>query len=149
MDLPETFLQTCKEIAQPFVDDLMLKGLLATAGMFAGFLFGVEFLPFVGVLIILVLLDTITGVWGAKLNGETISSKRFIASVPKLIRYLIFIAAGHLLQLTIPFEMYIENVVLVFLAATEFISIMENLGKSGMPVPKKLLNQIEQLRDKQ
>jgi toxin secretion/phage lysis holin len=149
MSIISPVAQACKTALEPFADHLILKTILAYLGIATGFLFGVEFYNYIWVIVVLVVLDSFTGVWGAKISGEVISSKRFILSVPKLLRYLIFIVAGHLLQSVIPFEMYIENVVVIFLATTEFISIAENLGKAGMPVPKKLLNKIEELRDRQ
>lgn len=147
--MTNAFLSTCKEIAQPFVDSFISKTFLAVLGVSAGFLFGVDFYQFVWVIVALVVLDTITGIWGAKASGEMISSKRFITSVPKLLRYLIFIAAGHLLQSLIGINLYIENAILIYLATTEFISVAENLGKAGMPIPMRLLKRIEELRDKQ
>ena len=147
--MPSHLLSICKEAAQPFLDNAAIKFVLASLGVSAGFLFGVEFYDFIGILIVLVVIDTITGVWAARQVKEPISSKRFITSVPKLLRYLVFIAAGHMLQQIIGLNLYIENAILIYLAATEFISIAENLGKAGMPVPRKLLNRIEELRDNQ
>lgn len=144
-----SLLETCREAAEPFIDNAAIKFLFASVGVSAGFLFGVDFYDFIWMLVVLVALDSVTGLWGAKTSGEEITSKRFVLSVPKLIRYLVFIAAGHLLQQLIGVNLYIENAILIYLATTEFISIAENLGKAGMPVPKRLLNKIEEIRDKQ
>jgi len=142
-------LQTCKEAIQPFTDGFVGKTLLAFIGISAGFFFGVEFYQFIWILVVLVVLDSVTGLMGAYASKEVISSKRFITSVPKLLRYLVFLAAGHLLQQVVGINLYIENAILIYLAATEFISVAENLGKAGMPLPKKLLNKIEGIRDTQ
>lgn len=139
----------CKEAIQPFAEHIFLKTLLASVGLSAGFLFGVQFYELIAIVIILVVIDAFTGVWGARESGECVSSRKFIRSVPKLLRYLVFIVAGHLLQMAIPVNLYIENVVIVFLATTEFISIAENLAKAGMPIPKNLLTRIEKLRGEQ
>lgn len=149
MNLIQAGIDVCKEAAQPFLDHFILKSILAAVGISAGFLFGAEFYDHIWVVIVLVVIDSMTGIWAARETGETISSKKFITTVPKLLRYLIFIAVGHLLQTTIPFNLYIENIIIVFLATTEFISITENLGKAGMPIPKKLLTKIEEIRDNQ
>lgn len=149
MDFFHATAEVCKEAVQPFFDNFILKATLAAIGVSTGFLFGVEFYDHIWIVIVLVAVDALTGVWGARESGQTISSKRFLTTVPKLLRYLIFIAVGHLLQTTIPIELYIENIIIVFLAATEFISITENLGKAGMPIPKKLLTKIEEMRDNQ
>ena len=149
MNLTSTIIQSCKEAIQPFADNFIAKTIFASLGISAGFLFGVQFYHYIWIIIALVVIDSLTGIYGAKMSGEVISSKRFITSVPKLLRYLVFIAAGHLLQVVIGFNLYIENAILIYLAATEFISIAENLGKAGMPVPQKLLNKIEEIRNKQ
>lgn len=149
MNIIEPIVGVCKDLAEPFLDHLFLKATLSAVGVTAGFLFGVAFYQLIWIVIVLVVIDSITGVWAARESGEVVSSRRFVTTVPKLLRYLIFIVAGHLLQTSIPFNLYIENIVVVFLATTEFISIAENLGKAGMPIPNKLLNKIEELRDKQ
>lgn len=149
MNVVQGTIEICREAAQPFIDHFFLKSTLALIGISTGFLFGVEFYNHIWIVIVLVAVDAGTGVWGARESGQVISSKRFLTTVPKLLRYLIFIAVGHLLQSTIPFNLYIENIIIVFLATTEFISIVENLGKSGMPIPKKLLKKIEEVRDNQ
>lgn len=149
MNIVEPIINSCREAVQPFIESSLLKGVLASVGLSAGFLFGVEFYEFIWIIIILVVLDSVTGVWGAKVAGHVISSKKFITTVPKMLRYLVFIIAAHMLQEAISLEMYIENIVIVFLATTEFISIAENLGKAGMPVPKALLNKVHELRGKQ
>ena len=149
MDIVEPIIGACKEAVQPFVEHSLLKATLASVGLSAGFLFGVQFYELIWIVMVLAIIDTFTGVWGARSCGETISSKAFIRSVPKLLRYLIFVVAGHMLQMAIPINLYIENVVVVFLATTEFISIAENLGKAGMPIPRKLLAKIEKLRGQQ
>lgn len=144
-----TLIEQCKEWADPFADLFGIKAILAVFGVVFSYAFGIEFYSFIGVIISLVILDTFTGIYAAKVSNTEITSRKFIKSVPKLLRYLTFIAAGHLLQQVTPLETYIENVIIIFLAATEFISITENLGKAGMPIPKKLLNRIEELRNGQ
>jgi len=149
MNIIDPIIGVCKEAIQPFAEHFFLKSLLASIGVTAGFLFGVQFYELIAVVIVLVVIDAFAGVWGARESGECISSKRFIKTVPKLLRYLIFVVAGHMLQVAIPVNLYIENIVVIFLATTEFISIAENLGKAGMPIPRKLLAKIEKLRGQQ
>ena len=148
-DLGAAIWETCKETVEPLFDHFVVKSILAIFSVSLGWLFGVEFFNFINLIIALVIIDAITGVWAAREAGETISSKRFAKTAPKLLRYLFFIAAAHLLAETIQLELYIENAVIIFIATTEFISIAENLGKAGMPIPKKLLNKVEQLRNGQ
>ena len=42
----------------------------------------------------------------------------------------------------------LKNVATVFYVANECISLIENAGRLGVPVPKKLLDVLEQLKNK-
>lgn len=52
------------------------------------------------------------------------------------------IAAGHFVDITMPFFIA-ESTMVGFIAVTEFISILENMGRMGFVIPKKLLNQLQ------
>ena len=148
-ELTASVWNTCKEWVSPFTDLTLFKSVLAAGSVGLGLVFGVEFYNFIFLVIWLVALDSFSGIWAAKQSGEPITSRQFGRVLPKMIRYLVFIASGHALQQVIGIPLYIENVVFIFIATTEFISIAENLAKVGMPIPRQLLNKIEELRDRQ
>lgn len=113
------------------------------------FLFGIENSKILLALLILVIIDFITGIYSAYKAGEHIESRKAIKSAVKISMYGMMIAASHLTAFAIPFNAYIEEAVMAFLALTELISVIENVGKMGYAIPKKLLNKLQSLRDEE
>ena len=112
-----------------------------------GLMFGFDSSKIITALIFLVVFDFITGICSAKISGEPIKSKSVVRSAYKLAVYGLLVSAGHLTEQITPFSTYIEEAVTTFLALTELISIIENIGKMGFAVPRKLLNQLHRLRE--
>ena len=60
---------------------------------------------------------------------------------------LLFVLIGYRLDLALNFD-YIKNVVIIAFITNELISIVENAGLMGVPIPKIILNAIEILKEK-
>lgn len=112
-----------------------------------GFFFGVGSEKILLGLLVLVVMDFLTGVFAAKKTGEPIRSRGAIKSAYKVAIYGLLVSAGHITETIIPLASFIEETITAFLALTELISILENTGKMGFAVPKRLLNQIHKWRD--
>ncbi len=112
-----------------------------------GVLFGYETESILKALLLLVVFDFITGIISAHSSGEQIRSRSAVRSAYKIAIYGLLISAGHLTEEVTPGTTFIEEAVTTFLAATELISILENVGKMGYAIPRKLLNQLHKLRD--
>ena len=112
-----------------------------------GFLFGFESQSIMLGLMALVVMDFITGIASAKKNGEPIRSRSAVKSAYKVAIYGLLVSAGHITEQIVPLTTYIEEAVTTFLALTELISIIENVGKMGFAIPQKLLNQLQRWRD--
>lgn len=95
---------------------------------------------------ILIVIDFLTGVGAAKYADEQIRSAKIFRSGVKLLTYFGMISAGYLLETSIGYNAGADEILIAFLAATEFISIMENMGKLGFKTPKKLLNVVEDIQ---
>jgi toxin secretion/phage lysis holin len=97
---------------------------------------------------VLIIFDFITGFWSAKVSGEEIKSGKVFRSATKSVIYFLFISAAHIAGVAFPFIKDISgSTVIAFLALTELISIMENIGKMGFAIPKKMLNKLQDIRD--
>lgn len=97
---------------------------------------------------IMIVFDFVTGIWSAKLSGEEIKSAKVFRSATKCVIYFGFISAAHLAGIAFPFiDGISDETVIAFLALTELISIMENIGKMGFAIPKKMLNKLQDMRD--
>lgn len=106
------------------------------------FLFGNLYTEALVAILALVVFDAIFAMFAAYKEGQAITSRKFSRSLYKSTVYFMAISAGYFADLTIPFNI-IQATMIAFVGATEFISILENMGRMGFQTPKKLLNQLK------
>lgn len=116
-------------------------------GIIFGFMFDVSKQPALIAIFGLIIFDFITGYAGAKYTGEQIKSAKIFRTAVKLITYFGVISAGFLLEKAIGFNAGADDLLIVFFGATEFISILENMGKLGFQTPKRLLNIAQDIKN--
>lgn len=98
-------------------------------------------------LLIMMILDYITGVAKGFKNKNANSNRAYKGLRKKMIVLVIIVAAT---QMDMILQgMGIRTLVLMFYVATEFLSILENAAILGIPIPEKLKVALEQCRDKQ
>lgn len=129
------------------LDGFTIKSIFLLGFILFEFLFGHNNLVFINAIIGLVAIDFIAGIFASWRAGEKIESRKAVKTVFKIGAYSIVLAAAHLLQVTFPFEVFSEEAAIAFIGATEFISIIEKIGKAGYPVPTKLVEKVLKLRD--
>lgn len=112
------------------------------------FLFGCALKPVIIGLVTLMIIDLVTGIGSSFARGEAIESRRMLKSSTKLVVYGLFLSAGHITSSIVPEAGFLDTAVASFLALTEFVSIIENIGLMGFAIPQKLLNQLSVLRGK-
>lgn len=100
----------------------------------------------IGTLFIMIIMDAITGVSVAVKNKET-SSRGFFRTGVKLGVYFTLILVSRMVDkhVAIPFASVIMD---SFLVLTESLSILENIGKLGFPVPTIILSKLKEFKDK-
>ena len=129
--------ETCAALASGF----FAKCLGAVGILLLQFSFGTIGFKIITAVILLIIIDTITGIVGAFKQKEEISSKRFFDSVIKLVFFPMIIAAASIAQTAIGTDMLaIPQLVAGYLAVHEFLSVIENFGKIGYIIPQKILN---------
>lgn len=117
--------------------------LLAVGGAVTTILGGWDML--LKTLVSLVITDYILGVTAAKINKEVNSSVGYKGIFKKV---MLFVPIGICYSLDQLFGTEIlRNVSIWFYIGNEGISIVENLGKAGIPIPKFLGEALIQLRD--
>lgn len=94
----------------------------------------------------IVILDYISGVTAAALKHE-LSSKRGMAGILKKVLLFCVVGVSHLIDTATGAGGVLRALTIGFLLANEGISVLENAGRCGIPLPKKLLVVLEQLRD--
>lgn len=96
-------------------------------------------------LLITMALDYITGVCKACYNKK-INSKIGVKGIIKKVGYLAIVTLSVLVDKIIGDSGAIRSLVIYFFVANEGISILENWGQMGLPLPKKLIEALEQLK---
>lgn len=98
------------------------------------------------ILLIIIVIDYITGICKAIIN-KRISSVVGIKGIIKKFGYLLIVALAVLIDKIIGDTSVIRFLVIYFFIANEGISILENWGQMGLPLPNKLKQIFEQLKD--
>ena len=100
--------------------------------------------PFVGTLLLIMIMDLITGVIAAWIT-KSISSSISYRGVGRKVLILFAVSLGAALQ---PYagKMPLAEMISVFYIYSESVSIVENLGRSGVPFPKALMDVLSKLR---
>lgn len=99
-------------------------------------------------LIALIILDYISGVIAAAVE-KRLSSEVGAKGIAKKIFMLLIVALANIVDINVIGDGHVlKTVTVVFYICNECISLIENAGRIGVPVPKKLLDVLEQLRDK-
>lgn len=93
----------------------------------------------------LVLIDIISGIYVAKIiEKKDLTSREFFRKLPQLAMFLLAISASlHADPFFVQFgieSFQSSKLVISFYGLYELFSILENLGKSGLPVAKQLAN---------
>lgn len=102
------------------------------------------------ILVALVVIDFVTGMTAASLDGGLQSNKGMIGIARKVFIFAM-VAVAHLIDLLLVesgFEstQLVMTMVIVFYAINEILSITENAGRIGLPVPDQIKNAIEILK---
>lgn len=98
------------------------------------------------VLLCLMFLDYLTGLW-VGYKQKNLNSKRAYKGFQKKFLILVLLCGASLMHKLVP-DINFRSLVGLFYCATEMLSIIENCGKCGVPIPRKLKKALEQLRDK-
>ena len=119
----------------------------ASASIFAvcGFLFG-QLDGLLKALIVFMVLDYATGIIVA-VKRKTLSSEVGFKGIAKKIMIMALVIVGHVLDAhVIGGGAVCRSAVIGFYIANEGISILENAANIGLPLPKKLVDVLIQLR---
>ena len=104
-------------------------------------------------------IDYATGLMSAKARGEQISSYKGIQGIAKKIGQWLLVLVGWLLDVLIAYAVHhvspelsvpvvVAIIVAVWLGFNEVISILENLGDMGVPMPPFLKKIVQNLKGK-
>ena len=124
---------------------IIIDSIAGAVGAVLGFMYG-EVTGLFWALIAFMTTDYITGVVVAAINKQ-LSSEVGFRGLAKKLMILVFVSLGHIADMYVlggtPVAM---SAVMLFYIANEGLSIIENAGNLGLPVPKKLKDIMVQLK---
>lgn len=124
---------------------IIIDSIAGAVGAVLGFMYG-EVTGLFWALIAFMATDYITGVVVAAINKQ-LSSEVGFRGLAKKLMILVFVSLGHIADIYVlggtPVAM---SAVMLFYIANEGLSIIENAGNLGLPVPKKLKDIMAQLK---
>jgi toxin secretion/phage lysis holin len=126
------------------MNELNTKLLAAFSGSIFGYLYG-GWSTLFSVLYTLCILDFITGLLAGYQNGELKSKKGFVGIIRKILMFFL-IAVAHQIDILLGTTAAIRDATILFYAVNEVISILENAGRAGLPLPEKIMRAIEVIR---
>jgi toxin secretion/phage lysis holin len=147
MLLKQEHVEYSIKICQELFSNLWLKCIGASSYFIFSFFFDEGRIIALFALLFLTIFDFLTGFIGAKMSGVEITSSKVFRTSIKILLYFMMVSAGHIIGTIIGFDFKLDDILLVFLAVTEFISILENIGKMGFSVPQNLLNKLKDLKE--
>jgi toxin secretion/phage lysis holin len=125
----------------------IFNSIVAAVGCFFSYIFG-TWDTCLMVLIAFIAMDYITGVMAAAIAHRVNSQIGFNGILRKSTILIVLIVAVMLDRLLNTGAWVFRTFVCYFYIANEGISILENAGKCGIPLPDRLLNTLEQLKKK-
>lgn len=126
--------------------DLFFKVAVTFFGAVTGYLFG-GWSVLIQILLAFVVIDYVTGIIAAGYNGE-LKSKVGFWGISKKIMIFVMVAVTHLIDTAIGEGHIFRDAAIYFYLANELLSIVENAGKTGLPVPEQIKNAVEVLKGK-
>lgn len=124
----------------------IFKACVAGGGACLLYLYG-GWSSLLGVLLAFVAIDYVTGVVAAGIEGK-LSSDVGLKGIAKKVFIFVIIAVAHLVDTAIGDGSIVMDAAIFFYIANELLSIIENAGRVGLPIPGILQQAVEILKTK-
>lgn len=98
----------------------------------------------------LTIMDFVTAIMREYKLEHPIESRKIIKTAVKMFVYGLMISASYITESVIgikAFNVPITEIMATFIAVTELVSILENVGDMGYVIPKKLLGKLKDYQD--
>lgn len=126
--------------------DIIYKTGAAVVGSVVGFFFG-ESIGLLVALFWMAVIDYGTGLAAGYAEG-TLSSKVGFKGIAKKVMIFVMIALAHQVDSALGTRNMFRDATIAFYMANELLSIFENAGRMGVPIPERLTQAVEVLKGK-
>jgi toxin secretion/phage lysis holin len=126
--------------------DLYIKGAAAVAGALSSYVFG-GWSAMLGVLLALAVVDYLSGFTAAALAGK-LSSDIGYRGIAKKIGLFVVVAVAAQIDKALGNGHAIRDAATFWYAANEILSVIENLGRVGVPIPPVIVKAVSILKEK-
>lgn len=126
--------------------DNVYRAILPTLSILAGFLFG-GWSPLLSILMAFIVFDYISGVVAAGYEGK-LSSRIGGWGIARKVMILAIVAVAHLVDTALGDAHLFRDAAIFFYLSNELLSLLENAGRLGAPIPPVLQKAIAVLRGK-
>ncbi|MEK5175073.1 phage holin family protein [Heyndrickxia sp. FSL W8-0496] len=126
--------------------DKTFKSIITVLGAVVGYLWGWS--PLLPILLVFVVLDYVSGMLASAVEGK-LSSQVGFKSIPKKIMIFFLVAIGHLIDGLLGDNHMFRDAVIFFFLSNELLSIIENSGRMGLPIPSILTKAVDILKGKE
>lgn len=121
--------------------EAIVKSVSTGAGAMIGYFFG-EWSVMINLLLMLVIVDWVTGWAAAWINGE-LKSRTGYRGIARKVAIFVMITIAHFIDKAVGDLHYFQDAVIFFYLANELLSVIENMGRMGVPMPKVLRHAVK------
>jgi len=122
------------------------KSVVAIGGAAASYLFG-GWSALLSILLTFVAMDYISGVLAAAKEGK-LNSNIGLWGIARKVSIFVVVAIGNLVDTALGESHLFRDAAIFFYLANEVLSITENIGRLGAPIPTIIKDAVEVLRNK-
>lgn len=126
--------------------DNVFKSVVAMGGAAASFLWG-GWSALLSILLAFVFFDYFSGVYAAW-KEQTLSSRIGIEGIARKVFIFAMIAVAHLVDTALGDQHIFRDATIWFYLANELLSIIENAGRAGFPIPEPIQRAVGVLKGK-
>ena len=120
--------------------------IVTAGGAIASYLFG-GWSALLGILIGFVAMDYLTGVLAAAIEGG-LSSETGLKGIAKKVCIFVVVAAANFVDTALGNNHVFRDAAIIFYVSNELLSIIENVGRAGIPVPEQIKKAVKVLQGK-
>ncbi|MCM3411218.1 phage holin family protein [Metabacillus litoralis] len=126
--------------------DLFFKVIATVLGAISGYLWG-GWSTLIQILVVFVAIDYMTGLLAAGYEGK-LSSKIGFRGIAKKVMIFALVSVAHMIDKALGESHIFRDAVIFFYLGNELLSILENAGRTGLPVPDQIKNAVQVLKGK-